>query len=81
MNKEIKKIIHKKNKSKITLLSPDEKLWRRISSKFGKDEDKWLRFIWDEARNKAKDEGNNYPTHRKTPSSENSRTFLRNITD
>ena len=30
-----------KNKSKITLLSPDEKLWRRISSKFGKDEDKW----------------------------------------
>ena len=30
-----------KNKSKKTLLSPDEKLWRRISSKFGKDEDKW----------------------------------------
>ena len=30
-----------KHKSKKTLLSPDEKLWRRISSKFGKDEDKW----------------------------------------
>ena len=50
-----------KNKSKKTLLSPDEKLWRRISSKFGKDEDKWLRFIWDEARSKAKDEGFTLP--------------------
>ena len=29
------------NKSKKTLVSPDEKLWRRISSKFGKDGDKW----------------------------------------
>ena len=30
-----------KHKSKKTLLSPDEKLWKRISSKFGKDGDKW----------------------------------------
>ena len=50
-----------KHNSKKTLLSHDEKLWKRISSKFGKDEDKWLRFIWDEARSKAKDKGFSLP--------------------
>ena len=38
-----------KHKSKKTLLSPDEKLWKRISSKFGKDEDKWD-MVWDSSK-------------------------------
>ena len=38
-----------KYKSKKTLLSPDEKLWRRISSKFGKDEDKWD-MVWNSSK-------------------------------
>ena len=38
-----------KHKSKKTLLSPDEKLWRRISSKFGKDEDKWD-MVWNSSK-------------------------------
>ena len=54
-----------KHKSKKTLLSPDEKLWRRISSKFGKDEDKWLKFIWEEAKNKAKEDGFTLPEFEK----------------
>ena len=43
----------------------DYEIFSEIASKLnfkdkfteGKDEDKWLRFIWDEARSKAKDEG------------------------
>ena len=41
--------MNQKHKSKKTLLSPDEKLWRRISSKFGKDEDKWD-MVWNSSK-------------------------------
>ena len=47
----------------------DYEIFSEIASKLnfkdkfteGKDEDKWLRFIWDEARSKAKDEGFTLP--------------------